>query len=516
MAIKLIDIYNELREYSSGFHSKNKGQSYIVDSDVLSSDIDIFRKNVLYLCRASSLNKLETGNISRSNLIIIRDEDYDLKALLDRQVNIIECKENISFEDLLKSIKNIFAKDYALLDSSAILLDVLIKEKKIDEIAGISSDLLHNPVIIIDSGYKVLANSDKDDIREHFWLESINRGYCSYEFIAAVKKIGSVKEAPNTNEPFIVICEESPIRKLVSKIIIQGSLVGYVLALESEVSFKNNHYEIIKLLSDVLSQKLKKDPFYRTSDELLYENLIIDVLEGTISDKASLKARAQNIHIPDNLYLLSFEISKYNSSNHRSNYLRQFLEEVLPRHKSIFFDQYVLVILDYEDDFYSNFKNNRDFMNFLEKQNITMSISSKFDHILDLPKIYKQCIDSLDIIGKLNLKGHLHPYEKLKFYHLLHNVDSDRDLLDFCNKKLLSLIHYDNLNSTEYFMTLKTYLGANRNAVQTSKDLYIHRNTINYRLNKIKEISSIDLDDMEEIFMINLSIKLLDFVHYPL
>ncbi|NLC65366.1 MAG: hypothetical protein GX752_00330 [Clostridium sp.] len=511
MAIKLIDVYNELSAYSSTLYSKDGGQSLIIDSEVLNPDIKIIRKNVLYMCRASSLVKVEKEKLSRCNLIIIKDDEYNLEDLSYNRVNIIECNPETSFEELFQSLKNIFIKDYALLDSSAILLDALINEKAIEEMAVISSDLLYNPIIIIDSGFKVLAHSDKKDIKESYWIDSIERGYCSYEFIATVRQIDAFKKSPNNNNPFIVICEQSPIRKLISKIIIDGNVVAYVLVLESETSFKDNHYQITKLLSDVLSQKLKKDPFYRNSRELIYENLIIDILESNIKDKESLRERSKDIFIEDNLYLLTFKMDKYDSSNVAANSLEMFLDEILPIHKSVFFENYILILLSFEGDFLKHFKENDKFISFIEKQNITISVSSKFADILDLPHIYRQCVDTLDIIAKLNLKENLYSNEDFKFYNILHNINSEINILDFCSSKLLKIIDWDKENDTEYFDTIRSYLKANRNAVQSSKDLFIHRNTINYRLNKIKEIADIDFDDMEELFMINTSIKILEY-----
>ena len=50
--------------------------------------------------------------------------------------------------------------------------------------------------------------------------------------------------------------------------------------------------------------------------------------------------------------------------------------------------------------------------------------------------------------------------------------------------------------------TLKCYFLNNRHLLKTSQDLYIHKNTLLYRLSKIKELLPRDLDDA----MINLEL----------
>lgn len=53
---------------------------------------------------------------------------------------------------------------------------------------------------------------------------------------------------------------------------------------------------------------------------------------------------------------------------------------------------------------------------------------------------------------------------------------------------------YDKRNGTDLYNTLKTYLTAERNATLTSQRLQIHRSTLPHRLNRIQELTGIDLD----------------------
>lgn len=56
---------------------------------------------------------------------------------------------------------------------------------------------------------------------------------------------------------------------------------------------------------------------------------------------------------------------------------------------------------------------------------------------------------------------------------------------------------YDCKNHTELKKTLKEYLNCERNYVKTAARLYIHRNSLLYRLKRIEELTGIDLDNEE-------------------
>lgn len=56
---------------------------------------------------------------------------------------------------------------------------------------------------------------------------------------------------------------------------------------------------------------------------------------------------------------------------------------------------------------------------------------------------------------------------------------------------------------TEYYRTLRVYLEENLNATQTARELYIHRSTLLYRLERIREILDSDLTDPDELLYLN-------------
>ncbi|MCD7736775.1 MAG: helix-turn-helix domain-containing protein, partial [Lachnospiraceae bacterium] len=75
---------------------------------------------------------------------------------------------------------------------------------------------------------------------------------------------------------------------------------------------------------------------------------------------------------------------------------------------------------------------------------------------------------------------------------------------------LLRLKEQDEKNHTEYMVTLRTWLDQQMNATRTAKELFIHRSTLLYRLDRIREILHTELEDPEEIFYLELSFRLME------
>ena len=60
------------------------------------------------------------------------------------------------------------------------------------------------------------------------------------------------------------------------------------------------------------------------------------------------------------------------------------------------------------------------------------------------------------------------------------------------------LREYDSKKSTDFYKILREYLRCERDRVLTAKRLFVHKNTLVYRLKKIVELFSLDLDDAYE------------------
>lgn len=68
---------------------------------------------------------------------------------------------------------------------------------------------------------------------------------------------------------------------------------------------------------------------------------------------------------------------------------------------------------------------------------------------------------------------------------------------DFINKEIIKLYEYDKENNDELFETLFVYIANERSYVKTSEILNLHRNTIVYRIGKIKGVIDLDLENFK-------------------
>lgn len=97
-------------------------------------------------------------------------------------------------------------------------------------------------------------------------------------------------------------------------------------------------------------------------------------------------------------------------------------------------------------------------------------------------------------------------FRDLGFYQVLLSIE-DTDLLMRLRREYLGpLEESDRANGTQYVETLFTYLECRSSVIDTASRMHTHRNTINYRIRKIREMLPFDMDDPECIFMMRMAL----------
>lgn len=88
-------------------------------------------------------------------------------------------------------------------------------------------------------------------------------------------------------------------------------------------------------------------------------------------------------------------------------------------------------------------------------------------------------------------------YEDMGIMKFLVKTNDKNDLIGYCNEVLKELKKIDIREGTDYIQTVYEYLKNNNNLIKTSQVLYIHRNTLINRLNKIQAVTGKDINQVK-------------------
>lgn len=102
-------------------------------------------------------------------------------------------------------------------------------------------------------------------------------------------------------------------------------------------------------------------------------------------------------------------------------------------------------------------------------------------------------------------------FKELGVYTLISHIDNQKVLDDYVDTHLGKLIQADELHKGNLCETLEHYLNCNCNAKKTAEEMFVHRNTLNYRLKKISEILECNFEELEDCLKLKLVFEILRY-----
>lgn len=104
----------------------------------------------------------------------------------------------------------------------------------------------------------------------------------------------------------------------------------------------------------------------------------------------------------------------------------------------------------------------------------------------------------------------IHHFNDIALTYLLEQTTKKLPAYMICHEKLLQLKYKSEESQTQLYQTLRCYLENHQNVTQTARELFIHRSTLLYRLDRIHEIIRSDYSDPDELLYLLLSFRLID------
>ena len=102
----------------------------------------------------------------------------------------------------------------------------------------------------------------------------------------------------------------------------------------------------------------------------------------------------------------------------------------------------------------------------------------------------------------------IHDGKDCALTYIISKIKRDKSIGSLLHPALEKLKAYDAANQSDLYNTLKVYLLNDRNAQRCASVLYLHRNSLQYRVKRIQEITGVNLGDEAERTYLSLSFLL--------
>ena len=380
---------------------------------------------------------------------------------------------------------------------------IFVKAKNLNEIIAGLYSIIHNPIAVINRDFQLVACHSPFLFDDETRNESIRMGYVNY---STYKKIRETLKVEDTSK--IVTTLSSNRRLIINLKNERNEILGLLIILEVETKLELISDDFIKILSELTKKYIYDQNFAKTNDDI--KSFFTSLLDNTFTDKAIFLQKIKDLKIdlenPYYLLILDFneQFNEGSKIETESFFLSLIKKQIIATNYKN--GDYVLLIKDKLNE-ETIIKIN----DFLFKMHFYMIVSNR---IVDLYSINNIFIEEYKIFTLLQKTvGDYLLYDLANFLPFLPLISYKKEeLINFINEDIYQIFLYDQANKSEFIDTIYLYLLTNKSLNETAKRLYIHKNTITYRLEKIKELFSLDFFDYNKNINYISSIHILYFL----
>ena len=128
--------------------------------------------------------------------------------------------------------------------------------------------------------------------------------------------------------------------------------------------------------------------------------------------------------------------------------------------------------------------------------------------LININLSFYEAQEALRLTQIKNTKQKVYHFDDFTVHHFLKDNVSQKEMQKLFSYTLGDLYAHDQKFQSELIETLECWVSNHLNIAETARQLYIHRNSLLYRIEKIQRILILDLKDSEELLKIQLALKI--------
>ena len=140
-------------------------------------------------------------------------------------------------------------------------------------------------------------------------------------------------------------------------------------------------------------------------------------------------------------------------------------------------------------------------------ERVLVGVGSCCYSLADVRQSFQEALKVLNLCSAVENARRLKQRYDSDLSDLLGQVDPAY-LSSFCERTLAPLLEYDRKRQTELLKTVAVFFECDKNISRTAEVLYLHRNSLNHRLEQISNLSGLDFGDMDACLTWQVALKI--------
>ena len=424
--------------------------------------------------------------------------------------------EKVSAAVLLNRIQNLFLSQTSQAHMAHMLMNSLSLSSSISSIVMQAAAIMQNAILLMDPAYQVIAMEGLGhEINDIFWQDCLQNNRLSDANVQLIRQTGMMQELEHATSATLWqnAKQFNDIPRLAQKIYSRSrTYLGTIAVLQCCHPFSKDDYYLLDALVETLASILESRNTV-TPAQQIDSCLLLSMLEPEKGASISPEISARKAVVEQHCFFQAGFISLENDPS---------LARLGPYLQSSLLSEQACIL------------------SVLRQKQLILLIC--YDDIRESHKIYAWLREKLSPLGAAiglsrifsDLNGFAHQTELASSAFSIGTDHHCSDCLYFYTR-LTSLTLFDTLPTSaiqryvkdsspavlleggyaELYRTLRCFLRHQSSYVDTAQELFIHKNTLLYRLSKIQTLTGIDFSSPEEIWAAVCAFQALDYLSAP-
>ena len=455
---------------------------------------EVLSADTLYIGTMSMITRMK-GKLSGIQLLCVADAELPIWCEYQRDITLLSFSQTGTEIELYTLASSIFIEMLKEKMEDANFYQECCNVHTLDKLVAIALKYFHVPMIIADHNGRIITMSKEVDTANKLWHHIQATGETQnlhlYQATSELSRVGNtamyyqaIHQWDVQYGTVIVLCEHSlPDAKMRQRLNTLCIFVGNIMS---------------QNIARPLSEKQRFDEFMMSliSGRNYPEKVIKERTE------AFCDFRKRDYHIC---------VIAFGSKDPEADYRKLKVQLQLRQDEMLYFYHHIGVLITRRPPV-RNFIPENNLLELLRKNGWHVGTGQPVVTGQDIRTSFLQADRALYFGNLLDEEITSYLYDDYVPYHILDSCAQNIDLFQYCIQPVRRLYEYDIQNGGDLLKTLDVFLLQNQNTAATANKLFVHRNTVSYRISKCKEIMGIDFETAGELFNVELSIRIIRYM----
>ena len=414
----------------------------------------------------------------------------------------------LTVEQLFNDVQAVF--EHIELNYRYRLVYSALTERSPEKLLDIAYPFFGNPMYLADSAFTLLARTEDVHVENPTlqWVSMSEQGALDPGIVLKInpKDISKLDELDHAS--FMYTVDTGTGRNIVAHIEKNESRVANIAIIECDTIMKDYHLALADHLVECIGYTLEGNRELQKRTGVLYERWLEMLLEGKIHTVNEISRHLENLRWDEpgvyQIAVIDF-FDKRNNSENSLSWHWDALSSLLPGRKCFIYHNAIVILAHSRLNDARLEDSLKDCKSFLIMHKLRCAISEPYQDVLTTSSHYEQA-DRIRRFATEDEPIVIHANRLVD--DLISSSLRSRSWLTNIRAEIAELHHEDVNNSSDLVRTLYMYLLHDRSLKNAAAALYVHRNTLVYRIDKIQSRYGFDLDDPEERLSLIMSCRI--------